>query len=111
MTLPKSHFFVRTRKDALAGNPGKHPLVAVKIDAAGSGKVAFVAACSPEDNPSRATARMVLIRKRTEGRSVVVVPSRDTLESVLLASRVPRKVIALLDMVAGERAFERSLES
>lgn len=111
MTLPKSHFFVRTRKDAIAGNPGKHPLVAVKIDAAGSGKVAFVAACSPEDNPCREVARAILFQKRFDGRSVVVVPTRDTLESVLLASRVPRKVIALLDMVAGERAFERSLEA
>jgi hypothetical protein len=111
MTLPKSHFYVRTRKDAIPGNPGKHPLVAVKIDAAGSGKVAFVAACSLEDNPRKAVARTVLIKKRVDGQGIIFAPSMDTLEAVLLNARVPRKVIALLDMDAGERAFERSLES
>lgn len=111
MSIPRTHFFIRTRKDAFAGNKGRHPLCAIRIDTIGNGKVAFVAACSPEDNPCRKTARVILIKKQNEGRSVVVVPNKDTLESVLLASRVPKKLIALLDMDAGERAFERSLEA
>jgi hypothetical protein len=111
MTLPKSHFYVRTRKDAFPTNPGAHPLVSVKIDTWGSGKVAFVAACSPEDNPCRAAARQVLLVKRTEGKSFVVDPSRDTLASILKAAKVPRKVLAVLDMDRAERAFERSLEA
>lgn len=111
MTLPKSHFYVRTKRDAFPTNPGAHPLVAVKIDNAGSGKFAIVAACSPEDNPCRAAARHVLIVKRTEGRSIVVDPSKDTLASILKAAKVPRKVLAVLDMDRAERAFERSLEA
>lgn len=111
MTVPPAHFYVRTRKDAFPTNPGAHPLVAVKIDTAGSGKVAFVAACSPEDNPSRKIARDILIFKRTHGQSFVVDPSRDTLASILKAAKVPRKVLAVLDMDRAERAFERSLEA
>ena len=111
MTIPRSHFFVRTRKDAFPTNPGAHPLVAVKIEPAGSGTVAFVAACSPEDNPSRRIARGLLIAKRNQGQSFIVDPSKDTLASILKAARVPRKVLAVLDMDRAERAFERSLEA
>lgn len=107
MTLPKSHFFIRTRKNAIAGNPGKHPLVAVKI----VGKTAYVAACSPSDNPCRAVARNVIDFKLTNDQGIAFFPSKDTLADILKAARVPRKVVESLDMDRAERAFERSLEA
>ena len=107
MTLPKSHFFIRTKPDAIPGNPGKHPLCAVKI----VGKVAFIATCSPEDNPSRKIARELLAARQNVLNGITFDPSKDTLASILKAAKVPRKVLAVLDMDRAERAFERNLEA
>jgi len=105
MTLPNSHFFVRTLKDADPRNPGAHPRVAVKLQ---NGH-AFVAACSLEDRPSRLEARRTLGEKILRGDGVPLSPL-STLESVLSAAGVHRKARKLLDLVRGDVAFERALE-
>jgi hypothetical protein len=107
MTLPRTHFFVRTKSDAFPNNKGKHPLCAVKI----VGTVAFVAACSLDDNPCRVIARMILADRQSKLAGITFDPSKDTLASILKAAKVPRKVLAVLDMDRAERAFERNLEA
>jgi len=107
MTLPKSHFYVRSRKDAFPDNPGAHPLIAVKVE---NGLI-YVAACSPKDRFSKRVARDILNGRIATQRASATADGTDTISLILSDIGVPRKLLKVADLDRASIAFERALEA